>query len=416
MEANKKHNIYLELAILLSTRAETSVFPNPMVGAIITNPKILNLDFANKHSKDLLESLSTLSQKINLLITQNPIDIIAADYHRAFGEAHAEVNTIKQAKDFYQRYSQELKKLYQTEKDFFADCTIYVSLEPCSHHGKTPPCSDLILDTGIKELVYAMNDPNPLVSGKGLTMLANSGVEVIGPNSKEVSGEINNQAKYTNRAFIKWIKAQSPWITLKVASTPDGRMITSPEEPRWITNSNSRKLVHKMRSCHQLLITGIKTVKVDNPSLNVRHTAEAFELDSIKDPDVLIMKSSSDFTEEERKTLEIFQNNKIRKVIEHKSKNLKSSVEEFSKLGYNKVMVEAGPILTKAFLEADLVDEIVHFEPLNARSKDLAIKQIVERYEQYQTYTNCSWQSEIISGNDHNEADDIYLKINRSAD
>ena len=147
-------------------------------------------------------------------------------------------------------------------------------------------------------------------------------------------------------------------MVVKIATTTDGEMITEANEPRWITNSESRKDVHRMRSCHDLLITSIRTVEADDPEYNVRHSAEELGLAEIKDPDIAILKSSTNL---KNRNYKIFQSSK-RKIIEAKVTDLKSTVKEFINLGYKRIMIEAGPKLSEAFIESGLVDEIVHYQ------------------------------------------------------
>jgi diaminohydroxyphosphoribosylaminopyrimidine deaminase/5-amino-6-(5-phosphoribosylamino)uracil reductase len=418
----------LKIALDLAKLGESETFPNPMVGAVI--------------------ALEAGEQASNAEVSQvwSSCQIIGKGFHQKFGEAHAEPNAIQDAIKTWQA-STGLSSRFKTEKDLFGNCTIYVTLEPCAHFGKTVPCADLIIDKGFKGLVYASADPNPQVQGKGISKIKNAGVEVI--NLMNLKNELINQnmqialndasenkceliedtlqeINYLNRAFFKWIKTGSSWITLKIASTTDGRMTTGKDEPRWITNTNSRKSVHRLRSTHQAIITGIGTVLADDPLLTVRHSPEELGLAAIKQPQRIILKSSRDFTQEQRQNLQIFQPHENTatpleyKISESSSdydfSNLHDCIKHLSRLAYNKIMIEAGPKLASAFLEAELVDEIIHFEPITG-SAESKLTEIIKRYQsgaflgKAASISNSKIKSETICG-DNKGNPDICLRIN----
>src|SRR5690554_546144 len=181
--------------------------------------------------------------------------IIGEGWHQMAGQPHAEVNALKSVAD------QELLK----------EATIYVNLEPCSHYGKTPPCSDLIIIKGIKRVVIGSSDPNPEVAGRGIKKLRDADCEVILGVRKEECDDLNKR-------FFTFHNKKRPYIFLKWAQTPDG--FIAPEKktrtttnPVWITNEYSRQLVHKMRSEEMAILVGTNTVMEDNPSLTVREWA-----------------------------------------------------------------------------------------------------------------------------------------------
>ncbi len=360
------HNQYLQRCLELASQGETLAFPNPIVGCVIVH-----------HDQ-----------------------IIGEGFHEYYGGAHAEVNAVTNAVEHHceERSDEAINTL-------FKESTIYVSLEPCAHHGKTPPCADLIIKHKFKRLVFSSYDPNPLVSGKGLERIRTAGIEVIEP--KDLDPNIVAESDWSHRVFFKmmrqWIShckedeaeiltslrssgqaLQSTlsdiWLTLKVAATAEGNMIS---KERWITNRESRKAVHRLRSTHQLLITSISTVRADDPEYTVRHSAQELGLRDIRNPDVVILKSMQDFTEQERQTLKIFQKHN-RKVFEyHCDKNnpdsLKQFITEMKTQGYSKIMIEAGPTLSAAFLESGLVDEIIHYAPAENNS----VEKICQSYEKY---------------------------------
>lgn len=180
--------------------------------------------------------------------------IIGEGYHRRCGEAHAEVNAIASVRE--------------QDRPLLKDATIYVSLEPCSHYGKTPPCAELILKTGIPRVVVGCLDPFPEVSGRGVRMLREAGVEVI-------TGVMEAECKALNRAFMQMQTAHRPYVILKWAQSADGfldRVRTSAEEPPVVLSSaETLRRVHLLRTEVRAIMVGTHTALLDNPSLTVRH-------------------------------------------------------------------------------------------------------------------------------------------------
>jgi diaminohydroxyphosphoribosylaminopyrimidine deaminase/5-amino-6-(5-phosphoribosylamino)uracil reductase len=176
--------------------------------------------------------------------------IIGEGYHRRYGEAHAEVNAVHQVEN----------------KSLLKASTLYVNLEPCSHYGKTPPCAEMIARLQIPEVIIGTPDPNPLVLGRGITLLKNAGCRVV-------TGILSSECEELNRRFFTFQKMERPYIILKWAETADGfldKIRTRDEKPEWITNHASRILVHKWRSEEQAIMVGANTAIMDNPKLNVR--------------------------------------------------------------------------------------------------------------------------------------------------
>lgn len=171
--------------------------------------------------------------------------IVGLGSHLRRGEAHAEVHALKMA-------GGEAR-----------GSTVYVTLEPCSHQGRTPPCAKQLIEAGVKRVVAACRDPNPLVSGRGLKMLQEHGIET------EV-GVLEEQALQMNEHFFTYVAKGRPFITLKTASTLDGKVASYTGDSRWITNEEARAYVHTLRHQHQAIMVGIGTVLADDPSLTVR--------------------------------------------------------------------------------------------------------------------------------------------------
>jgi diaminohydroxyphosphoribosylaminopyrimidine deaminase/5-amino-6-(5-phosphoribosylamino)uracil reductase len=173
--------------------------------------------------------------------------IIGEGWHQKYGQAHAEVNAIQSVKD----------------KELLPMSTMYVTLEPCSHFGKTPPCADLIIEKKIRKVYIANVDSNPLVAGRGIEKLRQAGIEVE-------TGLLEKQARHLNKRFFTFIEKQRPYIILKWAQTADGFIAQSNYESKWISHELSRQLVHKMRSEEDAVLVGARTASHDNPKLNVR--------------------------------------------------------------------------------------------------------------------------------------------------
>lgn len=205
------HETYMEQALNIARYALGRTAPNPMVGAVIVRDG----------------------------------RIVGQGWHRKAGTPHAEIHALRQAGELAR------------------GATIYVTLEPCSHFGRTPPCSQAIIDAGIKRVVIAMIDPNPLVAGSGIRMLRAAGIEVI-------EGILTEQALMLNEVFVKWITTKMPFVVMKSAMSLDGKIATVSGKSKWITNDVSRKLVHEMRDIYDGILVGIGTVLADNPTLTTR--------------------------------------------------------------------------------------------------------------------------------------------------
>jgi diaminohydroxyphosphoribosylaminopyrimidine deaminase / 5-amino-6-(5-phosphoribosylamino)uracil reductase len=206
------HKAYMQRAITLASLGKGLVHPNPLVGAVIVKND----------------------------------QIIGEGYHQAYGGPHAEIVALNQA-------TQDVKR-----------ATMYVTLEPCSHHGKTPPCVDAIIASGISEVFVAMQDPNPLVYGKGILALKEAGIRVQ-------TGVLKRQAKELNERFVHYIKTKRPFIIVKSAISANQKITSA--SGQWVTSEASRTKVHELRAATKAVMVSVATVLADDPMLNVRHVA-----------------------------------------------------------------------------------------------------------------------------------------------
>lgn len=208
MEADER---YMWLALDLAAQGQGDTSPNPAVGAVLV-----------KNGK-----------------------VIGTGYHQRAGGPHAEIFALEAA-------GNEAR-----------DATLYVTLEPCSHTGKTPPCTERIIAAGVRKVALAMTDPNPLVNGKGIARLKEAGIRVK-------TGVLEEKAARLNEAFVKFITRQSPFVTMKAAMTLDGKIATRTGASRWISGPRSREFGHRLRRCNDAVMVGIGTVLADDPRLTTR--------------------------------------------------------------------------------------------------------------------------------------------------
>jgi len=292
--------------------------------------------------------------RVGCVIVKND-EIIAEGWHEKAGQQHAEIMALKNAK-------QSVK-----------GATCYVTLEPCSHHGKTSPCSDALIDAGISRVVMAMEDPNPQVSGSGFKRMKNAGINVS-------CGLMEIQSRELNPGFIKRMQTGLPWVTCKLAMSIDGRTAMASGESQWITCGQSRQDIQLLRARSSAIITGSSTVKIDNPSMNARK--DQFPVDYIHEYEVLqpwrVIMDSNLSVDPDAKIFKL-PGNVIWVTTEavDDSKNtdrltmLQLPPDEKGKVpadlllkwladkGCNEIMIEAGAKLSGAFINADLVDRLV---------------------------------------------------------
>ncbi|MCF8382740.1 MAG: bifunctional diaminohydroxyphosphoribosylaminopyrimidine deaminase/5-amino-6-(5-phosphoribosylamino)uracil reductase RibD [Chlorobium sp.] len=213
---DQQHELYMQRCLELALKGSGSVSPNPMVGSVIVSGGC----------------------------------IVGEGYHMEYGGPHAEVNAIASVAD----------------TGLLRNSTLYVNLEPCSHFGKTPPCSDMIIERGIPRVVIGCRDPHLKVAGKGIEKLLSAGVEVV-------EGVLEAESEKLNEAFITSHRKGRPFVALKLAQTLDGKIATSSGASKWITGAEARTEVHRLRCAYDAVLTGAATVIADDSELTVRHCA-----------------------------------------------------------------------------------------------------------------------------------------------
>ncbi|MGB0260040.1 MAG: bifunctional diaminohydroxyphosphoribosylaminopyrimidine deaminase/5-amino-6-(5-phosphoribosylamino)uracil reductase RibD [Flavobacteriaceae bacterium] len=297
---------YMQRCLTLAAKGLGNTYPNPMVGAVVVyNGKI-----------------------------------IGEGWHQKAGEAHAEVHAIQAVKD----------------KSKLVHSTLVVSLEPCSHYGKTPPCSKLIAESGIRHVVIGMMDPFEAVQGRGIQHLKDSGVKV------EI-GVLESECRSLNKRFLNTVEKKRPYIILKWAQSEDGFIAPNNQkkgQPHWITEPPARQLVHKWRAEEQAILVGRKTVEMDNPALDVRLWSGNTPTRLIIDPSCSI---NAD-TLKTNNTTYIYNNVKegqqknihyIR--IDFDQKPLQQIMKHIFESGFQSVLVEGGAQTLQHFIDAELWDE-----------------------------------------------------------
>ena len=291
-----KDRLYMERAILLAKKGKGRVSTNPMVGAVIVYDGV----------------------------------IIGEGYHQKCGEAHAEVNAIA--------------SVSESDIDKIPYSTMYVSLEPCSHWGKTPPCCELIVKNKIGRVVIAMQDPFGEVCGRGIKMLKDNGVDVV-------VGLMEEEAMQLNKRFITYHSKQRPYIILKWASTIDGFIDTDRDISKpapWITNYACKVLVHKYRVEEDAIWVGKNTVVRDNPALTVREWCG-------KNP-IRISMDNSDNINQSHKIMD-----DEAETIIYNNKSIEQIIDDMYQRGIQSVLVEGGKMLLDYLIENKLFDEIREF-------------------------------------------------------
>ncbi|HHV39398.1 MAG TPA: bifunctional diaminohydroxyphosphoribosylaminopyrimidine deaminase/5-amino-6-(5-phosphoribosylamino)uracil reductase RibD [Tepidimicrobium sp.] len=310
---------FMRIALELAKRGAGFVNPNPMVGAIIVRDE----------------------------------RIIGEGYHESYGADHAEINALNNAIEDVE------------------GATMYVTLEPCSHHGKTPPCALKIANSGISRVVIAMEDPNKLVSGSGIKILKDKGLQV------EV-GILRKEAEKLNEIFLKYITKRIPFTIMKAGMSLDGKIATHTGDSKWITGIEARRYAHVLRQGVSGILVGVNTIIMDDPMLNTRLKDQ-----KTKDPIRIILDSHGRTPLESRvlnknpaNTIIVVTNSAPRENIEAFYKkgaevmmvpskdgkvDLQSLMVNLGKNGIDSVLIEGGGEVNFSFLDENLVDKVVFF-------------------------------------------------------
>ncbi len=313
----KTDEYYMGLALKLALKARGKTSPNPLVGALVVK--------AGK--------------------------IIGRGFHVKAGLAHAEIIALDEAK----------------QKSFGA--TLYVTLEPCAHTGRTPPCVNRIIASGVKEVVVGMVDPNPLNNGRGIMLLKQNNIKVR-------VGFLEEQLKEINLSFIKYITSGIPLITVKVGQSLDGRIATRTGDSKWITSDESRSYAHKIRENYDAIMVGVNTVMRDNPRLNtwfskkklikivVDSTLSTPENSNIfsEDAQVIIITLPSRPGQETPNRQKLAAKAKILEVKEKSGQiNLRDALKKLARIKISNIIVEGGGTLIGSLFDERLVDKILFF-------------------------------------------------------
>jgi diaminohydroxyphosphoribosylaminopyrimidine deaminase / 5-amino-6-(5-phosphoribosylamino)uracil reductase len=321
--STKTDNEHLARAIELAGRGAGTVKPNPVVGAVVARDG----------------------------------EVLGEGWHERYGAAHAEVNAIEAC---------GLSDLH--------DATLYVSLEPCCHEGKTPPCTEAILQAGIRRVVVASDDPTEKASGRGLGILRDEGVEVV-----LADGELAARARLLNQAFRKHARVGRPWVLFKSAMTLDGKVATRTGDSKWISGDRSRELAHRWRASVDAVVVGIGTALADDPQLTARPdglvteaqeqprrvvfdslarlpTSSRLVVAAAEIPLTVIVSRAA--ARADTDALEAAGVQVLVATGENEPARVRSALDQLGGLGVASVLLEGGPHLAGAFLDAGEIDEI----------------------------------------------------------
>jgi diaminohydroxyphosphoribosylaminopyrimidine deaminase/5-amino-6-(5-phosphoribosylamino)uracil reductase len=276
-------NEFLELALELAERGRGTTKPNPVVGAVLVRDG----------------------------------EVVGRGWHERAGGPHAEIVALDAAGDASR------------------GATLYTTLEPCAHHGRTPPCVEALVAAGVSKVVAAVGDPNPKTDGQGFGGLRAAGVEV-----EIADGDASRRARRQNEAYRTWITKGRPFVTYKAAMTLDGRLAAAGGDARWVSGEDSRRLVHELRAASDAVAVGMGTVEADDPALTAR------DVGAVQQPRRLAFGSGPlpDGSE-----------------LELRSAPLDEELGRLAEEEVQSLLLEGGPTLAGAFLRADLIDKLVLF-------------------------------------------------------
>jgi diaminohydroxyphosphoribosylaminopyrimidine deaminase/5-amino-6-(5-phosphoribosylamino)uracil reductase len=344
---NQQDHQYMALAIKLAKQGQYTTSPNPRVGCVLVANSAGNTE------------------------------VIGTGFHQKAGQGHAEVNALADAK--------------LNNPTLINGATAYVTLEPCSHFGRTPPCAQALIKAGVKRVIAAMVDPNPEVSGRGLSMLEQAGIKVE-------FGLLENEAKALNLGFIKLMTQALPYVRIKLAASLDGKTAMKSGESKWITSPEARKDVQRLRAKSCAIISGADSILTDNAKMTVRWSElgelrQTYQEEDIRQPVRVVSDSQNRLTPElaffqvnspiliintfkdqplenlpkwphfvEQVQLPTIKNNVGDGNVGEGKVDLTQLLLMLAKRGLNEVLVESGANLAGAFIEQNLADELIFYQ------------------------------------------------------
>ncbi|WP_236252734.1 bifunctional diaminohydroxyphosphoribosylaminopyrimidine deaminase/5-amino-6-(5-phosphoribosylamino)uracil reductase RibD [Echinicola sp. 20G] len=300
----KEFNPYMLRALELAELGRGQVSPNPMVGCVIVHQD----------------------------------KIIGEGYHQQYGGPHAEPNAVRNVAD----------------QNLLKEATVYVTLEPCAHFGKTPPCANLLVEKQVKKVVIAAFDSNPLVGGKGIKILQDAGIEVV-------TGVMEKEARIQNKRFFTSIEKQRPYVILKWAQTQDRFVARTNYDSKWISNPFSRQLVHKWRAEEDAIMVGTKTAHFDNPKLNVRDWEGKDPLRIVLDKQLTLDANLALFDRSIPTVCYNLIKNESQQNLDYvkleKEFSIADVLEDLHQRKVQSVIIEGGSFLLQKFIQSELWDE-----------------------------------------------------------
>ncbi len=330
-------------------------------GIFFENQDMENKQFTEADRQFMLRAME-LAERGKGFVNPNPLvgalivrgdRIIGEGWHEYYGGLHAERNAFKNCIEDPR------------------GATLYVTLEPCCHHGKTPPCVDAVIEQGIARVVVGLKDPNPLVAGKGLEKLVNAGIEVV-------TGVEEEALREQNRVFLKYIATGLPWVALKTAMTLDGKIAAFTGDARWVTGDDARLRVHRMRSEYMGIMVGSGTVKTDDPLLNCRLEGEhrqpvrivvdskasvAFDSQVVRTARVfpLLVAHTVQADEEQLEMIQEAGGGTLLCEEKDGRVDITDLLKKLGARGIDSVLLEGGGELNYTFVKAGVIDEVYAF-------------------------------------------------------
>lgn len=342
-------------------------YPHPSVGTVLYAGEAMRLAISEAYKGAARVSPNPL---VGAVVVDSQGNFLAAGHHEFYGGPHAEVNALKNLS------AKQLK-----------DATVYVTLEPCAHQGKTPSCAKMMAALPLKKVIFGLIDPNPQVAGQGAEILKQAGIEaeVFGEQHSKSFAEIREDLEQVCEAFLWNFRQKKVFVALKMASSLDGQVALRSGESQWITGPESREYVHYLRACYDAILVGKGTVEFDNPSLNIRHP------EIIKKNKVVVIDGEAELLSRysELKLSEVHDSKEVfwcvsEQALEEVQKkltqiptppqivyvqtnidgnlNLENLLAQLYNYGIRSVMVEGGAMTASSFIDCGLVNRLYMFQ------------------------------------------------------